>query len=263
MFVKALGNALGDVSHTIVPTPDKNFYYRHIHRNCELMLFIKGDADFLINGEIFHLKPYDLILIPQGNYHYLNLCKSNPYENYVFYFDDTYIPQKKMDRLLHPPLVFNIRNDHTLIGLFKTLDTYADVYSEDDFQFCAQKLIQEILIYCCYVNRLPSIAAENNNEIIFDIIHHIDSHIEEELNVDILAKQLKLSRSHIQNIFSLKMQIGLKQYITQKKMYASYQDLLGGMAAVQVAEKYHYYNYSTFYRLFRKTFGVAPSEVTK
>ena len=166
MFEKALGNEMGQISHAIVSVPDKDLYSRHIHRSCELMLFIKGNADFSINGETYRLKPYDLILIPQGNYHYLNLYDTTPYENYVFYFDDTCLTQDKLELLLKPPLVFNIRNDQTLLQFFKTMDTYAAIYSDEDFQFCAQNLVQEILIYCCYANRFPSAADKNSNEII-------------------------------------------------------------------------------------------------
>jgi len=45
------------------------------------------------------------------------------------------------------------------------------------------------------------------------------------------------------------MQIGLKQYIIQKKILAAHNDLLCGLSATRIAEQYHFHDYSTYFRL--------------
>lgn len=253
------GADIYDISHTVLDIPDKNLYYKHMHQYCELLLLVRGDVEFTIGGDQYHLQPYDLLLIPQGTYHYLSLRSAAVYENYVIYFYDTLLPLEKTEKLFQPPTVFNIQSDYELLHFFSLLDTYHSLYSAADFRYCAACLLREILIYCCYTSRLPASSAEKRNVLIQNALKYIDTHLEEALNVDTLAEYLKMSRSHIQNVFSQHMQIGLKQYIMQKKIMAAHHDLVKGMSAQEASVKYHFNDYSTFYRLYRKTFGICPS----
>ena len=47
---------------------------------------------------------------------------------------------------------------------------------------------------------------------------------------------------------------------TQKKIYAAHRDLTNGLSPSAVCEKYGFGDYSSFYRLYRKTFHCAPNK---
>jgi len=64
MFQKKIGDSILEVSHKRIESPDKSVYFNHIHDYCEVLLFICGDADYIIDGQTFHPSPYDLIFIP-------------------------------------------------------------------------------------------------------------------------------------------------------------------------------------------------------
>ena len=57
------------------------------------------------------------------------------------------------------------------------------------------------------------------------------------------------------------MHIGLKKYINQKKVYAAYNDLKNGNSAYTVCDKYGFGDYSSFFRVFKHTFGVSPANI--
>lgn len=137
------------------------------------------------------------------------------------------------------------------------------MYSEKDFCQSVEYLMREILLYCCYMPRTAQSVPAVQNLLVQKIVRYADTHIEDPLDSEILASQLKMSRSHIQNIFSKNMQIGLKQYILQKKIMAAHNDLITGHPAAVIAEKYHFNDYSTFFRVYKRTFGLAPSSVRK
>jgi len=261
MFVEKIGNAVYDISHMVLEEPRDHMYYKHMHPFCELLLFVEGDMDFCIGGEYYHLQPYDLLLIPQGTYHYGKLRTAARYENYVIDFYSTILPPEKMKVLFSAPTVFNIGGDPQQLRFFKLLDSYHEMYDTSDFMICAECLVREILMYCCYTSRASSPVLRERNSLVHTILDYIDGHLEEKLDVDILAEHMNLSRSHIQNIFSRSMQIGLKQYIIQKKILAAQNDLSNGMSATAIAAKYHFNDYSTFYRQYKKTFGQTPSSV--
>ena len=58
------------------------------------------------------------------------------------------------------------------------------------------------------------------------------------------------------------MDIGLKQYINNKKILYAQSLLQTGMRATDVCEACGFRDYSTFYRLFRKITGISPASVT-
>lgn len=263
MFLENIGKDIYDISHMALEEPSEHMYYKHMHSYCELLLFVEGDMDFCIGGDYYHLQPYDLLLIPQGTYHYGKLRTAARYENYVIDFCDTLLPPDKIQKLLCTPTVFNIGGDTQLLRFFRMLDLYHGIYDTPDFILCAECVVREILIYCCYASRVSSPMIRERSPMIQAILDYIDKHLEEKLDADILAEHLNLSRSHIQNVFSQDMQIGLKQYIMQKKIFAAHQDLINGISPTGIQAKYHFNDYSTFYRLYRKTFGHTPSEVHK
>lgn len=263
MFLANIGKDIYDISHMALAEPSEHLYYKHMHSYCELLLFVEGDMDFCIGGDYYHLQPYDLLLIPQGTYHYGSLRTAARYENYVIDFYDVLLPPETIQKLFSPPTVFNIGGDKLLLQYFRLLDTYHERYSKTDFLFCAECLVREILIYCCYTSRISSPVIRERSTLIQNILDYIDKHLEEKLDVEILAENLNLSRSHIQNVFSQSMQIGLKQYIMQKKIFAAHNDLINGYSATAAAGKYHFNDYSTFFRVYKKTFGTPPSDTGK
>ena len=75
-----------------------------------------------------------------------------------------------------------------------------------------------------------------------------------------INRELILSKSYVQNLFSQNMHIGLKEYIMKKKIYAARTDIKNGMTPIEACEKYAFGDYSGFYRLYKKTFLSSPRQ---
>ena len=54
------------------------------------------------------------------------------------------------------------------------------------------------------------------------------------------------------------MKISIMKYVKTKKLIAAHNDILSGLKKNEVAEMYSFDNYSTFYRLYIKTFHTSP-----
>lgn len=260
MFLKSLGESISEVSHKLIERPKQSVYYNHIHNNCEILLFIRGKADYNIDGQIFSPAPYDLLFIPAATYHYLIPTESSPYENYVIGIDPSILDKKHYDKLFSPPLMINIQEDDTLKGFFTRLDFYSEVCSDKDFAQAAYSLIRELVIYCSY--RKDSLNHVHSGSLVHidKIIQYVSENIEKPLDADTVANHFSFSKSYVQNIFSQSMHIGLKKYIMQKKIFAAHADIERGMSPGEACEKYCFGDYSVFYRLYKKTFAASPSE---
>lgn len=260
VFFKSIGNEIIEVSHKRIEHPEKTVYYKHIHSHCEILLFVCGEAHYNIDGQIFKPSPYDLIFVPAATYHYLIPEKRVPYENYVIGLDPRFIDGRHYRKLFSPPLIINARNDETLMGFFSHLDRYHEQYEPRDFDACASSLVRELCVYCSYHKEDLHSVHSGTLTHIDRIVSYISEHLEEPLDADLLARRFSLSHSYVQNLFSQNMHIGLKKYIMQKKIYAAHRDLTNGLSPSAVCEKYGFGDYSSFYRLYRKTFHCAPNK---
>lgn len=260
MFIKQIGDTILEVSHKKIEAPDPSVYINHIHDYCEILLFISGNADYNIDGQTFHPSPYDLIFIPSATYHCLLPVSSQPYENYVIGFKSDIIDQEHYKKLFSPPLIINIKEDAELNGFFSRLDLYEKNYNENDFSTCALALIKELAVYCSY--RKDTLRASKSDTLthIERIVRFISENIENPLDAHIISQHMHFSESYVQNLFSQNMHIGLKKYITQKKVYAARSDIQNGLTPSQASRKYSFGDYSSFYRLYKKAFGISPQE---
>ncbi len=260
MFRTYVSNMLPMISHKRLEHPDQQIFYNHMHSDCEIILFISCAGTYNVNGQIFTPRPFDLLFIPSATYHHMIPDISHPYENYVFQIDPQFIGTHRYRRLFCAPMMLNAANDPALLDFFLRLDTYAEAYSEADFAECAEAVIQELLIYCFYRKDLLNAMSDAPTDHVAKVVAYIGEHLEEPLDAEALAQNCLLSKSHIQNLFSSTMHMGLKKYITQKKLYAAHADLCRGMSPLAVSQKYCFGDYSGFYRHYKKLFGTSPKE---
>ena len=263
MFEEHIGGTVREVSHKLVPAPDGQKYAKHIHDYAEILLFLRGDADYNVDGVLYRPKPYDLLLIPKATYHYLIPRSPAPYENYVIDFQPSLIPSSVYERVFPHPSVQNIRGDAEFCRFFQLLDYYRDAYSTEDFRVAVKSLIREMLIYCSYRLDPTERAQPERHPLVDTVLSLISENLEAPLDAEFFAKRLMLSKSYIQNVFSASMHIGLKQYVAQKKIFAAQADLAAGLPAAAVCAKYAFGDYSVFYRTYKKILGYPPSKRQK
>lgn len=258
MFQVTISDMIPEVSHKRIEHPTQSVYYNHIHNHCEILLFISGQADYNIDGQIYSPSPYDLLFIPAATYHYLIPTASIPYENYVIGIDPSCIDQTHYNKLFTAPLMISIKEDSQLLQFFRQMDHDQRMYVPKDFEICTNCLIQQIITYCAYHKPELTSGASGSLPYIDGIVQFITNNLELPLDADMIARHFSLSKSYVQNLFTQKMHIGLKKYIMQKKIYAAHADLSRGTTPMEVCEKYAFGDYSIFYRLYCKTFETSP-----
>lgn len=260
MFETVGGAPIYELSHKYVEEPSESDYGRHMHNYCEILLFVRGDANYNVDGIVYKPKPYDLLIIPRATYHYVIPVSPMPYENYVLDFDGSLIPPVHYKRLFSKPWIINIKEDRELCRFFKNIDLYHATYSEEDFAYVAKAWLRELLVFCSYRIESSVIVETERPPLVETILRLIEENLERPLDADFLARELMLSKSYLQNIFSQSMHIGLKQYIMQKKIFAAHNDLLAGMSSGDVCAKYCFSDYSVFFRLYKKMMGYSPKQ---
>jgi len=99
------------------------------------------------------------------------------------------------------------------------------------------------------------------SHVVEEVIAYIEQHYtDKQLSASLLSDLFGLSLSNLSQSFKRKTEMGVTEYISQRRMAAAKKLLETGMTVKDTAEQVGYYNTRPLIRLFRELEGVTPSE---
>ena len=245
--------------HTL-PSDD---FKKHMHDFYELIFFVHGDVDYMIESKSKKLVSNDIILIPAGLLHYGVANIEVEYERYVLKFPL---------RLINDTLAKEIQdftcfsgNYPALKELFIKLDSIYNNYSDEHKYILMVNTLSEILINMQNKSKVSDeLIGVYHNPVVSKVIAYINENIKKNITLTDICNDLNFSRAHISNEFSRVMKIPVMTYIRYKKIIAAHQKILEGNVKInEVAYEYGFEEYSTFYRNYIKIIGKPPYSNSK
>ena len=245
----------------------------HKHDYYEFYLFLEGDLDLDISGHARPLHPGDMVLVPPGVSHHALMHDSDaPYRRFVLWISRDYAA-----RLLResPDYVFLMQRAATSGRYFyhfheaefssiqaRLLRLLEELHSNRYGRDTAVNLTLNDLIL--YMNRIiyerehPIVSG--TGDLMQDLTLYIDNHLTEDLTLDALAEHVCLSKYYISHYFKDNLGISIHQYITKKRLQGCSEAIAAGADITRTFDEYGFRDYSSFYRVFRKEYGVSPKE---
>lgn len=253
-----------EVYHNLDDSPNKDNFFLHTHNKAELIYFISGSCIFHVEGSSYELSPGDVLAMRPFEYHYTELKENTPYERIVIYYNPDTLksidPEEKMfdylfERKLGQKNLYDNKrkNDNirlTLEHLFsKAKDQPLVIYSD----------LLSILIEINDRFQKNDHTVENSQTTFeYNIVRYINTHLQEDLSLDILCKKYFISKTHLNRIFKTATGTTVKNYINLKRLEKIKLCIDNGEKPTEAYTKYGFDDYSTFYRAFKKQFGISP-----
>ena len=248
----------------------------HYHDFDKIVIFLSGNVTYIVEGKSYHLKPWDILLVPHHHIHKPVIDGSSVYERIVIWLGRDWVtarsdPGERLDTCFDTARERGfhlLRTDGARRGQYmRIIQDLEEALRSQEFgaSRMADTLCQQLLIA---VNRdiLSSrTAAEAPDSYRLDpkmeeVLKYIAGHLEEELSVDALAKRFFMSRYYLMHRFKEVTGYTLHQYISQKRLLLAGELIRSGVPVMKAAEQAGFSEYSTFLRAFRKTFQVSPRE---
>ncbi len=246
--------------HSLDETPAvyQQRFEEHYHTSYELLYFLKGDAEFVIQHSSYALTEHSLLFMKPGEYHNLIMHTQKPYERIVIRFDEQSLPQALQDKLQEVPNVFQIKNTALSRELLK-IDTYVRQISEELLpSLLMGQLLVILSLLCCHEHEY-ALTVETENNPLREALDYIHDHLQDLQGIDDICAGVHISRSFLQKLFTDQLHSPVMSYVRTQQCLAASELIQKGEAASEVARKCGFENYSTFYRSYMKVFKKPPS----
>jgi len=103
-----------------------------------------------------------------------------------------------------------------------------------------------------------------NSKIIETAKAYIEEHLGEELSIEQICEDLKLSRTRLYEIFKKELKTGIAKYILRRRMHRAKKLLrTTDLSVKEVADAVGFADYNYFSRVFKKTYGRAAKSYRK
>lgn len=246
----------------------------HSHDYYEFYFFLEGNVSIRIDGDEYPLKPGDMVLLPPGVPHLAVIHDTViPYRRFVFWISQAYVRrlrEESPDYSYLPELartrghyIFHydrISFNALQSRIFRLIE---EIHSEHfgkaaQVSLCAQELILH-LNRTVYEKEHPS-SAEETQSLCQNLIQYIDTHLEQDLSLDRLAREFYISKYHIAHVFKENLGLSVHQFITRKRLLMCLDSLLSRQEISKTYLMSGFKDYSSFYRAFKKEYGMSPKE---
>lgn len=248
---------------TIDPATDDFSFKSHSHNMVEVYYFLRGNARFVVEGNVFPLERGDILVMASGQTHHLLLEPSAVYERMALLIDSAAVPSE-----------FEALSEQIYKGanLF-TLEKKEQIWFEESFAVItkAPEDMQKNLVFSfasmifgLLSNKLSHVTEPQvEDDIIKKTINYINKNLSKELSLESIANALYISRVSLNRKFREMMGCTVWEYVIRRRIYSARQRLFLGASIADAYQKSGFNDYSSFFRAYKKVVGTSPSEDIK
>ena len=245
----------------------------HSHNYYEFYFFVEGKVTMEIDGRSFPLKQGDLAVVPPGIRHRANVTDPTlPYRRFVLWISSPFAAELMAESPDYMYLLQKVVTTHEYIYHFDLIECnemrtrlfgLLDEIHQDRFGRSARigLLISDLLLQInrsVYEKQNPRSHTESTG-MYKAIVRFIDTHLDETLSLDRLAGEFYLSKYYIAHLFQETTGLSIHQYITKKRLQFCLGLIREGANVTEAYSRCGFGDYSSFYRAFRKEYGVSPA----
>ncbi|MBS7302696.1 MAG: helix-turn-helix domain-containing protein [Lachnospiraceae bacterium] len=252
----------------------------HYHDFDKILFFFQGNIEYTIEGKVYRLIPNDIILVPQGDSHKIELAdvikEDASYIRLVIYISPQYLMQYKEGERCLRDCFLQVREQYShvirvkdkkesdLLQLAKLLkqsvihgkeEPFANLYQKtvlNQFLIALNKKMEEDSL--CFVD------TSHCNKKIVEIIHYINNHLADEICIDSLSEKFYISKYHMMRQFKAETGYTIGNYLNQKRLLLARELLKQGEPVTKVCLDVGFKEQSTFTRAYKQLFGETPSK---
>lgn len=246
----------------------------HFHDFHKILLLMRGNVSYCVEGRTYDLKPEDIVFVPAGEVHRPILHDTSVYERIIIYISKDYLADYRTDSydLAQCLIEAHRKQSHVLrvpaFGTTKLGQIVRELEQSLDSTEYAYELYHNLLFleFMIELNRvaihdgIEYLADSSSNKKMLDVIDYLNEHLTDDISIDFLADTFFLSRYHLMHAFKEETGYTIGNYLTTKRLLLARDLIQQGKPITNVCYECGFRNYSTFSRAYKKNFGSSPRE---
>ena len=101
---------------------------------------------------------------------------------------------------------------------------------------------------------------QRKQELLQQIRDYADAHLEEHITLQAVSSRFGVSVSTVTQLFQNRANTSFHKFLTERRMAAAEELIRRGIPLEEVGKRLGYTDHSSFYRAFRKQFGMSPRD---
>ncbi len=244
----------------------------HSHSFYEMVYCISNSGtQYLVGTKRYLLQHGDVILVPPGVGHKPLFPSelAEPYRRIVLWISTDFLEGLKhilpYDTKGYSDHVYLLRTTNTpweIIGTHFRIGLKEAQEKKEGWQvaLCGNTMQLLTLFWRAMIEPVNRPPKTEKPELLDNVVSYIESHLNEKITLADTAHRFYVSESTIGQTFQKKMHVSFYHYVTQRRLIAAKSMILEENNLDILSEKVGFTDYSTFYRAFKKEFGISPRE---
>ena len=264
-----------ELHHTLTEFPDEALFPLHTHNRYEIYCFLAGQGYYTVEGHDYPLTPGCILVMRDGETHKLHISPDRPYERMALHFPPNLIEASQRESLL---FAFRTRplGQRNMLPPSEELSRVKDMLlritdgtvppEEDRARILAYlpAILHELSQAARAAEAIgPEFLTEGESgkaPLVGQIIDHINQNPAAVEDMEALEKKFGYSRSYLNRTFRQSTGVSIWDYVILKRLTGARKAIRQGIPAAIAAHEAGYTDYSSFYRQYKKRFGISPEE---
>jgi len=248
----------------------------HYHDFHKIMIFLRGNVSYVIEGKQYELLPGDLLLVHAGELHRPIIHDTSVYERMVFYISPHFFDElaRKGHDLFYcfslsrsqQSSLLRLSKDQggeikkvcqELADSFLTNSYAVELYRETKFMEFLILLNRALLGDQFHYSRVSTA-----NPTIQTVLKYINDRIcQENLSIDQISQAAYLNRSYLMHLFKAETGQTIGKYITEKRLFLARSMIDQGLSVTEACYRSGFKNYAAFYYAYKTKYNSPPGTV--
>ncbi|MDF2938696.1 MAG: AraC family transcriptional regulator [Paenibacillaceae bacterium] len=248
----------------------------HYHTEFELYYLFSGERNYFIKDSVHQIQPGDVVLIDSNALHKTSQRGEPNHERIVLYYTPSFLAgfsQMEQELLLasfshsSPLLKLNLQEklqvESLLLAMLNELVEQPLGYSVRVRNIA----IELLLLSARHIQKKAPPPEEEPSPVqrkMTDVVRHINLHYGSSLQLEEIARQFYISKSHLSRIFKKVTGFGFAEYVNITRVKEAERLLRDTDASVtQVAEQCGFESLTHFGKVFKALSGLSPRDYRK
>lgn len=255
-----------NLCHSLTSKPDQAHFALHTHVRAELYYFVKGAGTFHIEGSAYPLESGDLLLMQSTESHYIEVDITQLYERKVLHFNMDVLASLDPEGCLLSPLLSRKPGKQNLYKPCRFRGGSCEHYWNTMMQAEPDPRVSIFAGLIPLLHELCAIQASSSGEessvpdsVEYQIVRYLNKHIDKQISLNDICQQFYISKSQLCRVFHSCTGVTVKHYMTVKRMVRAKELLDAGHHPTHIYTQCGFNDYSSFYRAYKKYYGISPS----